>query len=64
MIAMISFQSAAAKMLNDRDSLWAALVARTAQMVMEGWASDLILLYSGSCRDILPHRCQTKIVEP
>jgi hypothetical protein len=29
-----------------------------------GWASDLILLYSGSCRDILPHRCQTKIVEP
>ena len=33
----------------------------------KGWASDfilLILLYSGSCRDILPHRCQTKIVEP
>ena len=32
-----------------------------------GWASDfilLILLYSGSCRDILPYRCQTKIVKP
>jgi len=32
MIAMISFESAAAKMLTDRDSLRAALVARTARM--------------------------------